>query len=472
MTSKEMEDRSGVPRANIRYYESEGLLHPLRAKNGYRAYSEADLETLEKIRLLRRLGVGLEDLKALQSGGRTLAEVLDTRLKELEGERSALEQVSRVCGQLRAENASYDSLDAPAYLRALDEGPASPALPGGDALPSGGAPFRRLLARVFDWYLALFAVLTAACLLGQNPAKLLNPPLTLGLLVLILVTEPLLLHLFGTTPGKALLGLRLTGADGTRLSYGEGFSRLVYLAWYGLGLWIPVWSLIQLYRSLNREIEGEPQPWDENIAYVAKPFRWRQPAALVLTGALVLGVCEMTNRFSQLPPNRGDLTVAEFAENFNRQTAYLDLGFPQVLNEQGQWEDRPSDGTVYIQLGGPDRETPFLYTVENGVVTAVTIADTRERVETTASVPIGQMAAAAAAFAWAREGAPLLGSQRTDLLRYIQDHPLEDYALTLADVTVTYEVEAEGLMDTGFFLIPETEGRGSIAYTFTMQVNS
>ena len=47
MTSKEMEARSGVPRANIRYYEVEGLLHPERLKNGYRSYSEEDLRTLE-----------------------------------------------------------------------------------------------------------------------------------------------------------------------------------------------------------------------------------------------------------------------------------------------------------------------------------------------------------------------------------------------------------------------------------------
>ena len=33
MTSKEMEARSGVPRANIRYYEAEGLLAPARSGN-------------------------------------------------------------------------------------------------------------------------------------------------------------------------------------------------------------------------------------------------------------------------------------------------------------------------------------------------------------------------------------------------------------------------------------------------------
>ena len=72
MTSKEMEARSGVARANIRYYEAEGLLTPARRKNGYRDYSEADLELLEKIKLLRRLGVSVEELKALRSGSASL----------------------------------------------------------------------------------------------------------------------------------------------------------------------------------------------------------------------------------------------------------------------------------------------------------------------------------------------------------------------------------------------------------------
>ena len=82
MTSKEMEARSGVARANIRYYEAEGLLHPNRAENCYRDYSEADLVVLEKIKLLRRLGVTIEELKALTSGGAALSAVLDRRLAE------------------------------------------------------------------------------------------------------------------------------------------------------------------------------------------------------------------------------------------------------------------------------------------------------------------------------------------------------------------------------------------------------
>lgn len=53
MNIKEIEQRSGLTRANIRYYEQEGLLRPARQENKYRDYSDEDLETLLRIALLR-----------------------------------------------------------------------------------------------------------------------------------------------------------------------------------------------------------------------------------------------------------------------------------------------------------------------------------------------------------------------------------------------------------------------------------
>ena len=55
MTVKELEQALGMSRANIRFYEKEGLLSPLRLENGYRDYTPDDLETLRKIKLLRQL---------------------------------------------------------------------------------------------------------------------------------------------------------------------------------------------------------------------------------------------------------------------------------------------------------------------------------------------------------------------------------------------------------------------------------
>ena len=55
MTIHELEKRTGLPRASIRFYEKEGLIAPKRLANGYRDYSEEDALALEKIALLRRL---------------------------------------------------------------------------------------------------------------------------------------------------------------------------------------------------------------------------------------------------------------------------------------------------------------------------------------------------------------------------------------------------------------------------------
>ena len=65
MKIKEIEERSGMSRANIRFYESEGLIAPARDTNGYRDYSEADLEILQRIKLLRTLRISLEEIKAV-----------------------------------------------------------------------------------------------------------------------------------------------------------------------------------------------------------------------------------------------------------------------------------------------------------------------------------------------------------------------------------------------------------------------
>ena len=46
MTIAELEARSGMTRANIRFYEAEGFIRPERRENGYRDYSEAELEQL------------------------------------------------------------------------------------------------------------------------------------------------------------------------------------------------------------------------------------------------------------------------------------------------------------------------------------------------------------------------------------------------------------------------------------------
>lgn len=84
MKIQEIETRSGLERATIRYYEREGLLNPQRTENGYRDYSEADLKELKKIKLLRQLGLTLEKIRELQQGTGDFSEAMDNQIDALD----------------------------------------------------------------------------------------------------------------------------------------------------------------------------------------------------------------------------------------------------------------------------------------------------------------------------------------------------------------------------------------------------
>jgi len=201
-------------------------------------------------------------------------------------------------------------------------------------------------------------------------------------------------------------------------------TRYLMMLWMGLGFYIPILSLVMILRSAWRCWKEEPQPWDDGVAYTAKPFRLRYAASLILTVLLVLIVGEAVNSWSQLPPNRGDLTVAEFAENYNRQAEYLDFGGRAYLDEDGQWQEKPEDGSQIISLEdlmdvNPwDDAKAFHYTVEDGHVTAVTMSGTFQN--TTAmwvETPDSYVPQIVTALVWGRREAPFWSLSRQAQLR-------------------------------------------------------
>ncbi|MFJ9664269.1 redoxin family protein [Streptomyces sp. NPDC101219] len=56
----ELARRAGVTTKAVRYYESLGLLAPVRLANGYRDYDEHDVRLTQEIRALCRLGISVE----------------------------------------------------------------------------------------------------------------------------------------------------------------------------------------------------------------------------------------------------------------------------------------------------------------------------------------------------------------------------------------------------------------------------
>lgn len=116
MNISEIETRTGLARANVRFYEKEQLLAPVRKNNGYRDYSEDDIQTLLKIKLLRELGVSLDAIRSLQENPRKLLQVLETCLSDIHTESDRLRSASLICQAISASGAGYDTLDAARYL--------------------------------------------------------------------------------------------------------------------------------------------------------------------------------------------------------------------------------------------------------------------------------------------------------------------------------------------------------------------
>ena len=115
MNIREIERQLGIPRANIRYYEKEGLLHPARGSNNYRTYSEKDVETLRKIRLLRRLDMPIETIRAVQAGEVPLAEAVARQERLLENEAAKLDVAREVCRSMLADQVTYAALEPARY---------------------------------------------------------------------------------------------------------------------------------------------------------------------------------------------------------------------------------------------------------------------------------------------------------------------------------------------------------------------
>lgn len=118
---QQVEELVGITKKNIRFYEHEGLLSPARSENGYRDYSEQDVEALKKIKLLRSLSFPLEEIRMMQSGTLTMEDGARRHLIVLERSRSSLEKARALCLELQEHHETLQTLDADRYLARMEE---------------------------------------------------------------------------------------------------------------------------------------------------------------------------------------------------------------------------------------------------------------------------------------------------------------------------------------------------------------
>lgn len=466
MNIKEIEERSGLTRANIRYYEQEGLLAPARRENKYRDYSEEDLETLLRIALLRSLGFSLEEIRRLQSGEADFAAAMRERSAALEAEGQRLLAAKSVCDAISREVTSYSALRPEDYLNGFE--PDAAAKQRDVAEPH---PWRRYFARGIDLALVGLPVsFVQYVLLHRNYTTVSRWEDIVCALIgwgLLLLLEPLLLARFGTTAGKWCMGITVTRPDGERLSYSEALNRTALVWLYGAGLGISIVELVCNYCSYRRYMNGEELAWESGSI---ERFDERGTGRMVLLyaaiTALSLALTLAMGLSAALPPNRGELTVAEFAENVNYYRTFFDFGTRWTLDSSGEWVENEYENVIYF--GGGGEPTPFSYTVEDGVLRAVHWAYT-ETAETIYGTGDENARMAYLALAAAQKGTSLFNIR--GVVKQIGSNSWAgdaDYSAAWKNVEMRYDARIEGeyYYSEGFFLSVQDGQPITVTLTF------
>lgn len=117
---KDAEQMTGITKQNIRYYEKQGLLKPVRNReNDYREYSDEDIRRLKIIRLFRMLDMPLEEIRKLLEHQLSLPEAVSAQQERLQKEREQLTDAIHFCSRITDQD--LDSLNVEDYLGQMEE---------------------------------------------------------------------------------------------------------------------------------------------------------------------------------------------------------------------------------------------------------------------------------------------------------------------------------------------------------------
>lgn len=472
MNIKDVELRTGMARANIRYYESLGLLSPARSENGYRDYSEEDIHALLKIKLLRSVEVSLEDIGALSRGETGLKAVLSRQLLELDGKEQELQQAKELCRRICSDDADYVNLDASYYLEQIPcPEKAINAAQKSDTSPKVTNYVLRFFARYLD--LTIYDTLVSCIFLlgGVNISAISQGSrllLALLAIAIMLFAEPLLLMTWGTTPGKWIMGVSVRQYNGEKLPYMDGLARTWGVICWGFGLFLPVYSIVRLIMSGIACGDGQELRWDDGCIMLQKddkPLRW---LPLIGAYALCFGFVALCSISAVMPDNRGQLTVEQFVENYNDAVVF-DGSSDYRLTASGHFEKLPQNGNSYVlNIGGAAMPT-FSFHEKEGIMTGFTLSLECSGDEVWPQSCASQIATASQSFIYGTAGG-MMSNDFEELVDTLNERPFEDFYFVIRGYELKADYTAEGYIETGMsYLFPADDApEHSYSLVFTL----
>lgn len=101
MNIKVVSEKTRLTKKAIKYYESEGLINPLKNNvNNYREYTDNDIVKLNLIGALRAIEIPISEIKCLVEGNKCIHEIMDDTLKKVTETISNLEKTKLIISSI------------------------------------------------------------------------------------------------------------------------------------------------------------------------------------------------------------------------------------------------------------------------------------------------------------------------------------------------------------------------------------
>ena len=368
----------------------------------------------QKLLLLKTLGFSDALITEVQSGETLLSEALQRRINEVINNPNDTTQCAIVCQNIRRDGASYETLEPVQYLEHINEligrggsfcdpnqrnnfnayesSNRSAQNPGMN--PDDGQnininsrsnneqlrgaiqnpektpvfavyprPFVRFFARTID--LSIYMLLIGLCfriLIGVNPLQ--DTRLMTAFMVAIYVCafsiEPLILHYFGTTPGKLIFGIKILSVTGNKLSIKEAYLRSFRLLRFGYGFMIPFYNIFKMGMCLYLCKQKQPMPWDYGMLIAApETVKPKHITLFVITFLTVSFIDTMLGLALEVPRTNGAFTEAAFNDSCAHIVRYDGITFSDMPDYTVQTDSNGNVISVTYTVETTDADTLY-----------------------------------------------------------------------------------------------------------------
>lgn len=175
MKIKKVEQKTNLSAKAIRLYEEKGLIKVKRDENDYRHYTNENIIDLWKIKLFRKCGLSLTEIKDVINQNNDLNELLYNKISECEKNIENLNDQKELCLNVIKANGNYDKLfeyiqtiESEEYITLMDE--------------LNGLDQQSLATQIFQTIMLLGPMLSFLLFYDMNKTQLLLPAFILSLI--------------------------------------------------------------------------------------------------------------------------------------------------------------------------------------------------------------------------------------------------------------------------------------------------